>query len=64
MARAFKKGDILTFHGTIKGKRYTAIRGKAEEDGITGIAQRVRIRIKPGVVNVSGKNIYIIESRW
>lgn len=63
MAKKFKKGDILTFHGTLNGKRYTAIRGRAEEDGETGGAQRVSIRIKPGVIRVLGRSIYIIEAR-
>lgn len=37
MANGLKiqKGDIIIFHGSFKGKRYTRIQGQAEESGDT-----------------------------
>lgn len=58
---SFKRGQYVVFHGTYKGKRYVRIRGKAEQDGSTGAATRVKVRIKPGIVKVPGNRIYIVE---
>lgn len=58
---SFKRGQYVVFHGKFKGKRYTRIRGKAEEDGRTGEATRFKVRIKPGVLKVPGDRIYIVE---
>ena len=61
MGRKYRKGDHLTFHGTLGGKRQAEIKGVAEEPGETGIAQKWRVRMENGkVVRVPGKNIYII----
>lgn len=62
METFFAKGMKIAFHATINGKRRTKILGRAEEDGYTGRAQRYKVRIKPGVVKVPGKNIYMVFS--
>lgn len=61
MRYSFEAGQFVIFHGTVKGKRYVRIRGKAEEAGVMGVAQRFRVRIKIGVVRVPGNQIYGVE---
>ena len=61
MANGLKieKGDIVIFHGSFKGKRYTRIQGQAEESGDTKFKKlTIRVRIKPGVISVPGERIY------
>ena len=63
MGIKFESGDLVTFHGTVKGKRRIAIKGRVLDDGETGIARTVRVMLKPGVAKINGKSIYIIEKK-
>ena len=56
----FVKGQVLEFHGRIKGER-RVLKGVAEEDGSTSVAQKFKVAVGNVVLRVPGQNIFIVH---